>query len=502
MPVAVDRRTQRRAVEVFASLLEDQDKLRREYRNRPRALLARYGYLFPGELGRLFDDAYHTKVTRIVGKSGRGGGKTKLAAGIAFAKFFFQDWNFLIVGGSKEQSLRGMEYVQDITGEPDLVDYIEDETRTLLRGERGNWGKAAPASTKAIRGLHAKGRPFLLVLDEEAEMDPEIVRAALMTGKDSHPFLVIRLSTNHMVTGTFAELVEDYKKLGYEKYEWDSFDVVERCQDNCADCMAEFNQLFPGDLEKVHAMSRDFHEYCQERAKGNAVAGWLPLAEIRRSFLELPKEWFETEVMGWRSKGEGCVIQPDKVAAAYKRAEAPQPEPGVPVVAGVDWGFKGMLAVDICQFPGTGMRHLASAEFRETDVDGIAAYLQGQAEELGELLVYADSSHPFENSALRGHGFNVVEVVFSTYKESGAGCLAHFFEKDSFEGCARFVTARAQLLKWRRGKDGRIRKGDDHHPDALLCATKYYAERHGARLVTRKFDIMSLGRKWLARVVG
>ncbi|GAH50435.1 unnamed protein product, partial [marine sediment metagenome] len=108
--------------------------------------------------------------------------------------------------------MRSIEYVQDITGEPEIVDYIPDETKTLVRGRWGNWIKASPASTKAIRGLHARGRGMLLIMDEEAEMEEAIVRSALKIVKDAKPAIIIRLSTFHKVMGTFADLVDNHKK--------------------------------------------------------------------------------------------------------------------------------------------------------------------------------------------------------------------------------------------------------------------------------------------------
>jgi len=48
-----------------------------------------------------------------------------------------------------------------------------------------------------------------------------------------------------------------------------------------------------------------------------------------------------------------------------------------------------------------------------------------------------------------------------------------------------------QLLNWRRDKSGKIKKGDDHHPDALLAGTKKLDETSGG--------VMKIGPSLLSR---
>jgi len=83
--------------------------------------------------------------------------------------------------------------------------------------------------------------------------------------------------------------------------------------------------------------------------------------------------------------------------------------------------------------------------------------------------VYGDSSHPFENDALRKADFKVTEVTFVSFKEAGAGAVKWFFEKKRIELPEKFKDVIDQLKKWRRDKHGKIVKKDDHFPDALLC---------------------------------
>lgn len=506
----VGQAEERRAVEVFAELLEQQDAIRREYQDKPRELLERYGFRFPDKVALFFDDVYEGRVTRAVVTSGRSGGKTKSIAGLGFGLWFLGDWCVFIVGGSEEQAKVGIGYVHDLAGEPEVSEELEAETtKTLLVGKRGAWVKAAPASTKAIRGQHAKGRKLILFLDEEAEMDGEIVRAALHMGRDAEVFVVVRASTIHKVTGTFIELWDRAGKLGYRKYGWTSFDVAERCDRPCSECFREHYPDWHDDLAGIHALEKEFHDrYCREVPKSNRQGGWISLAEMRQVFIEVSREEFEVEVMGWRPRGEGSVLPADKVRAAYAQEQPPAVVPGVPLVCGVDWGFRGSTAVEFVQYVGRAMNHLASAEFTGTLVDGVIGHLDdvggalleestGRAFDESrrrEVLVYADSSHPYNNEQLRQAGFCVEEVVFGAFKETGAGALARFFELGLVTGCSRFKKCVSQLLGWRRNKAGKIVKSEDHHPDALLCTTRYATDRQAGQVTRTKVDIRSLGR--------
>lgn len=458
-----------KALEVFKQILETKDEFRRRFKNDPCRLLSNYGYRFPPKIETLFSDVYYNKITRGVAKAPRGGGKTQIAAGLGFVKFFLQDWNVGIVAGSKEQALRGIEYIQDITGEPEVIDYVEDETKTLIKGKKGNWIKASPASTKAIRGLHARGRPMLLIMDEEAEMEPAIVRSALNVVRDAPISIVLRLSTYHKIYGTFADLCDNYQKLGYKLYEWDSFDVSDKCTDQCTQCFKNYYPLYES-REEIKLLEKDFvNRYCQGKAKKGQ--GWLRVPEIRQAFIESSREWFETENMGWRPAGEGAVLPLENIKKAFAYNQI-KPNSKAEHWFAVDWGFKGMTAVEFLEHEEPKIKMLDSLEFSQTSLDLIIEHLHDLGDPYKCKEVYADSSHPFENSKLMDEGFNVTEVPFVSYKETGAGWLKYLFERGYFMAPKKFENVRRQLINWRRDKNGKIVKKDDHHCDALLAGTK------------------------------
>ncbi|MFA5027939.1 MAG: hypothetical protein WC713_08670 [Candidatus Methylomirabilota bacterium] len=450
--------------------LEKADSLRERNREKPFEFLAERGFRFPGPMGELFMDVYQGRVDRAIGLAGRGGGKSCEAGALAFALWAFDDWNVGIVSGSREQALRVIEYVQDITGDEVVAEIVAEETKTLVKGKRGNWIKAASASTKAIRGLHAKGRKMLLILDEEAEMDPAIVRSALSVVSDAKRAVVLRLSTMHKIDGTFADLVDRHEKMGYRLYRWDSFDVATRCKTkDCADCLDAFSQgNTPGELGQL---ARDFHDrYCRERAKDTKrPEGWIRVETIRQNYMEMPTSWFETEVMALKPSGEGKVLDYDKVKAAFEASPA-KFVPGAPIWGWVDWGFKGQMTAGVYQAVGNDVLLVDATAWTGVDVEVLIAWFRGKEEELA--VINPDSSHPFENNKLREAGWEVDEVVFGAFKETGAGFLKWLFDRERLKPCAKFPDVLAQLLAWSRDAQGKIIKGFDHYCDGMLAGTK------------------------------
>jgi hypothetical protein len=111
------------------------------------------------------------------------------------------------------------------------------------------------------------------------------------------------------------------------------------------------------------------------------------------------------------------------------------------------------------------------------DIEVLEAWFKGKEEELGQQLteIDPDSSHPFENNRLRNAGWNVNEVVFGAYKETGAGFLKWLFDRGHFKVMGEYPEAQAQLLAWSRDAQGKIKKGFDHYCDGMLAGTKRIA---------------------------
>ena len=454
--------------------LEKKDAFRAQFRKKPLAMLARFGYRFMGPMKELFEDIFEDRVDSAVAVACRGGGKTHGAAGLGTSEFLLDDWNVFVVSGSLDQATNLLGDVQEITGDEEVQELIEGETKTLVKGKDGNWIKAVAASTKATRGPHAKGRKLLLILDEEAEMNPDVVYAALNIGNDAKRFVVLRISTMHKLTGTFRELVDRHKQMGYKLYKWDSFDVATNCTTkNCRDCLAAHRE---GNEDQIEQLTQDFHDkYCHERVKAKGrEAGWIKVETIRRKFFELPISKFQSEVMAMEPSGEGLVLPYGKTKAALA---APLVEyvKGSPIWASVDWGFVDQMVVFVLQQIGNNLVLLDAHHWTGTDVEMLEMWLRGAEETYEQPIswINPDSSHPFNNNLLREAGWEVEEIVFGAYKETGAGKLNMLFERERIKLAAKLSEdVVSQFLGWSRGADGKIKKGHDHYPDALLCGTK------------------------------
>jgi len=469
---------QRRALDLFRRSLATSQEYRLQYRTRPRDFFAQFGHKFPPILRKLFDDVYHGRQKNVVVRAPRGGGKTFFAADIAFAKFYLQGWNVLDVAGALDQATILNEYVNEFLDNREVSRYAEGETRVLVTGNDGNWIRACASSQTAVRGKHARGRPMLLIIDEAALVKPAILRSALNTLTDASDSIVLYLSTHHEVTGRFAEMCDDPARFGVVLVTYDSFDVAAKCTGDCDHCFDVWREtLKPGMADQYTAEFRD--HYCQGRAhKGE---GHLKVQQIRAARVRnLFKEWFETENMGWAPSGEGAVIAPDKIKAAYSY-DTLEFKPDADHWFGIDWGVKSMTTINVLQWDGETVDHLASTQFSGVTLPLIEEQLDRWAAEYCTREVRADSSHPFENQKLAEDGFDVTPVKFGDYKSTGIGWVRYLIETDRWRGLREFEVVIGQLLKWKYDKHGKPVKKDDHHPDGLLAGTHHINEGAGGR---------------------
>lgn len=399
------------------------------------------------------------------------------------------------MAGSETQALTLYSYILEWLELPETEESVDRLRRSELVGINGNRIVAKTASARSIRGLHlGRGkRGALLIIDEEAEAEEDVVRAARYTVRTADPALILRASTYHKLTGSFARLVEDHNSQGYELYRWDSFDVAKPCPYECKSCpVNEFRE-----------------RYCKGKAKDSQ--GWIDIDEIVGEWRDTNRETFEVEVMGMRPASAGCVIEPEAIdRAVVKEGEVREDVCyGYGGCYGIDWGFAGMTAVVVLGLSGDNVYVLHTEAFHRQGVDAIVSRLKELRERFGLREVYADFSHPFENSRLRDEGFAVwgrppaggasapssetLGVPFVSFKEEGVSILSYLFEKGRIRIPERHTTLIRQLRTWRRDAQGHIVKKDDHFPDALIAAMmKLKAQGIGTY---RKSRLHTLGRR-------
>lgn len=464
-----------------------------EYRGDPKRFFTERGAVFFPETARLFDDLYSLRVRKAVALAPRGGGKTYGAAVLATALFLFKNFDVGIVAGSETQALTLYSYITDWLERPEAEAFvtIEKLTSTYLVSARKNRIVARTASPKSIRGLHLgrKVRGALLILDEEAEAEPDVVRAARFIVRTAAPPLILRQSTYHRITGSFADLVENHKSQGYTSYKWDSFDIAKACPYECENCPEpEF---------------RD--KYCKGKAKHSQ--GWVSIDEILTEWRDTNRETFEVEVMGMRPASAGLVIQPGDLERAVDLGERAFPEEFDYSWCCIDWGFAGMTAIVIVGMAGERVFVRHTEMFTRHGIDVIVAKLKELRGTLGFREVYADASHPFENDRLRDEGFAVwgerkekgpstLGVPFVKFKEEGVAILSYLFEKNRIGVRAKEHALLQQFRSWRRDQAGHIIKKDDHFPDALIAGAQKLKQvgigtgRHG-RYVSGKHRLFA-----------
>ncbi len=444
----------------FLERLRARAPLLARYRKNPALFFTERGvHLFPA-FEKLFTDLYSLDVTKAVVLAPRGGGKTFGAAMLAAAFFLFKDFDVGIVAGSETQALTLFSYISEWLELPETSSVVEQLRRSDLVGVTGNRIVARTASARSIRGLHlGRGkRGALLVIDEEAEADEDVVRAARYIVRTASPGVILRSSTYHKLTGSFARLVEDHKSQGYELYRWDSFDIARSCPYECKSC----------------PVNEFYSRYCKGKARQSE--GWIGIDEIAGEWRDSSREAFEVEVM--RPASAGCVISPEALEQAIVKSDESVvgAKQGV-CYGGIDWGFAGMTAVVVLGISGDAVHILHTEAFHRQGIDAIVERLKELRERFGLREVYADSSHPFENSRLRDEGFAVwgpssetLGVPFVSFKEEGVSILSYLFEKERIRIPDTHTTLVRQLRTWRRDAYGHIVKRDDHFPDALIAA--------------------------------
>jgi len=428
----------------------------------------------PPKPRKFYDDIVTGKVFRAIVKTCRGGGKSWTAAGIEFTKWADQSFDWFNLGGSETQAkIVYTEVGKSIDLDQDVAIRTVKNLQSEILHQDGQRIVCAAASTKQTRGGHAGGldRKSLtdeeydtndfgskekgggLTIDEECEAEEEVVLSALPIVNTAKPSVIIRMSTFHKAIGTFQKTWDNAPALGYTRYEWDIFDVCEPCKENCNQCFKEFRE-----------------KYCKGKAKKSV--GWVAIAEIKQAWRECEenRQWFEVEYMGWKPSGAGLVYPLEAIdKAIVDRVSYIQ---GCPTFLGIDWGYSlNRTCFIILQFQGQE-RHVLHCEYLTAPT---LSECKKRATELHELFpfdyIYPDSSHPYNNNELL-FKFKVQPVVFSTQKETGISNVLNGFEHGWYKIPKEFTKLIEQLKNYRKDKNGKPVKENDHGCDALLCASE------------------------------
>jgi len=431
----------------------------------------------------------------------RGGGKTKLVAALELVAYRWFGYSWQNVGGSLEQAAKCYEYVNEAhQTSPELSGFTRTsharETRSFTGGTIG----INAASQHSVRGPHPVGPTGAggLTLDEAALIDDSICDAAKGQLTSANPSALIQLSTmGEAQTGRFWELLQDPKRLGYKMMSFDIFDVVSRCQYDCATTCPAKAHFAEDYYEGEGATRRMVHSaYCGGRA--HDVDGWISIDEVAQHFAEYPRSTFERELLGRATDVVGHVYDPrliDERSLPPKWLSQNHEQHRRRFLAlekaiGIDWGFAGECAICYVLRLKDSLLVYDWEFFTRERFQVIREHVLQRCFSEKIETVLADSANPSDNEELaemfskhaneRGVDWNprVLPVVFSKWKAYGVGEVRRRLEQQQLYFASGFggelVVAHERAMRYLKAykadEYGRPIKVDDHGPDALLCA--------------------------------
>jgi len=392
----------------------------------------------------------------------RKGGKTILVAiVVVWVTLRDQTYRFFIVSGSESQAKWLYDYCSAILwpGGPQFAErreffntFLKREPRaTITEYKKGGWIMYTAATSKQVNAPTSDGQ----AMDEYVLIPNQIVQEAWPMNRSSTKPMRLLLSTatdGKENTDTFLDILDDCEpgkplyKQGWLKFEWES---------------------------------KDSPHLNTEAALDDAESASYFLSE----------DMFHTQYMGGLPKRAGRVFPRTFIREMFK---APDPEnPGFLVdgtpydpenlvfrgegKAGVDWGFDhdtvfiegyrglgGMIAV-MKMVIGNGTSPSDWADQAEADT------LEYNLDQW-----FADASGAFQNQEIRLRGIRITPRAFQRRvygKEWMVGVTYYWMSKRMVvvPDTPEFATLKRQLLKWKRGSDGKIKKGDDHSCDGFIC---------------------------------
>lgn len=458
------------------------------------------GKLRPG-LRQLVQDVGTLEIRSAVAVANRGGGKSQGVSFIEFYLVFIRDFDALNLGGSELQAQGVYNYILSyIDAAPEFQRMLKEEpTISQTFTKIGAWIRVLTASQKSVRSPHAGGKKRdgrvaggILVIDEEAEADRDIVNASLSTINTARPSVNIRASTFHNAEGSFADVIDNHEDMGYVLYGWDIFDVAEKC--SCTDGCQSEEKCFREDhydtvIDPVTGESEQklmHRAYCGGRAM--YADGWIPMDEIVTLWKRMKRShtMWEVEAMGSRPSSKGFVVRDRKKFKENikKDTGAELYMPGWPVTVCVDWGTIA-AGVEVWQEQPGDIHALIHAEqVEEAGVSQIIGVITGLREqylaEFREVAADIGGGGNYLNPKLRDeHRIPCRDVNFAEEKESAVAALNVFNEGGKILIPEEFDLFTDQLQKWKRDNGGRIQKKNDHLADAAVCYFSQFVDRLG-----------------------
>lgn len=459
----------------------------------------RLGVIFPRKPAEILGQSYAPgireyvfdvcsgAVRNAIALGPRGGGKTYADACIEAYFWEVHDYDWVNLGGSQIQASKCFGYISEFVRELGHTEKTLDSLIQSLiqKSDKGAFISVLAASETQVRGPHVGGvnRGGGRVLDEEAVMKPQTVRSARYITTTANPAIHLHSSTFHEISSTYADLWDNAEGKGYKRYQWDIFDVAQKCDQDCSQCIPEFAEAIWGVDEKGNKkLVRS--AYCGGKAK--VAEGWIAIENIKQAWRDAnSRDEFEVEMMGERPSASAYVIRDREALQAVWINEDRYFELVNSIIydsrgfIGVDWGFKGECVVLAIKQISDQKWLLVDYEFLHRKGDLVVRrVVEEMCAKWGIHEVNGDSENPYANHTISESemGLNVLEVAFNAKKKLGVGKINGLIERGEFLAPGfdleekKFSKFRKQLEGWRKDENGQIVKRDDHGPDALICA--------------------------------
>lgn len=432
----------------------------------------------------------------------RKGGKTILVAIIAvWLTLRDQTFRFFIVSGSEAQAKWLYDYCRDIL-QPSSVDFGDfKERRAFFRRflkrepknqiteyKAGGWIMYTAATSKKVNAPTSDA----VGMDEFVLIPNQIVEEAWpmnRSSKNPMRFLLSTATDGKENTDAFIDILEDcdpgkpLHKLGWLKFEWTTEDaphLITAAARKDAESAAYF-------------LSDDMYHTQYEGGLPKRAGRIFPRTFIREAFVApdpdnpgflldgTPYNPEDPNNPGFLVDGTSIEIKvEDKPWVMRTHGLEFQGDSK----GGIDWGFDhDTVFLEGYRGLGGKMCIMKMVIGNGTSPSDWADQAEDDALEYNIHEWYADASGAFQNQEIKERGFRVVARAFQRQargKEWMIG-ISYFWlskRKIVIPDTEEFAPLKRQLLKWKRGSDGKPKKGDDHCCDAFICLMSAWEPRY------------------------
>jgi len=401
----------------------------------------------------------------------RKGGKTILVAIVAvWLVLRDQTFRFFIVSGSEAQAKWLYDYCTDILqpSGPEFADrraffmqFLKREPKnSITEFKAGGWIMYTAATSKKVNAPTSDA----VGMDEFVLIPDQIVQEAWpmnRSSKNPMRFLLSTATDGKENTDAFLDILDDCEpgrplhEKGWKKFEWTREEAPHLNTDAAledADSASYF-------------LSDDMYRTQYEGGLPKRAGRIFPRTFIREAFVapDPDKPGFLLD---------GTPYDLDKLMF---QGEAK---------GGIDWGFEHDT-VFIEGYRGLGGKIVVMKMVigNGTSPSDWADQAEKDALEHSIYEWYADAAGAFQNQEIRDRGFRVVSRAFQrqTYGKEWMIGVTYFWlskRKIVIPDTPEFAPLKKQMLKWKRGSDGKPKKGDDHCNDALICFTSAFDPRY------------------------